>query len=143
MNLLKLMKILRDSWVWIPCSAIMSAADTEIMANKIKEAVEKGSLDVLIGSTITNQDEVHMIPDILQNGDDFFFPVFTTADEMGEYGNDFSKIQEHFLTAVTLARNNKKKVTGIVINAFTEPFVIPEELFDIIAEMDSAIEPKE
>ena len=143
MNLLKLMKILRDSWVWIPCSAIMSAADTEVVANKIREAVEKGSLDVLIGSTITNQDEVHMIPDILQNGDDFFFPVFTTADEMGEYGNDFSKIQEHFLTAVTLARNNKKKVTGIVINAFTEPFVIPEELFDIIAEMDSAIEPKE
>ena len=143
MNLVKLMKILRDSWVWIPCTAIMSAADTEAVAKTIKEAVEKGSLDVLVGSTITNQDEVHMVPDILQNGDDFFFPVFTTAGEMGEYGKDFSKIQEHFLTAVTLARNNKKKVTGIVINAFTEPFVIPEELFDIIAEMDSAIKPKE
>ena len=143
MNLIKLMKILRDSWVWIPCTAIMSAADTEAVAKTIKEAVEKGSLDVLVGSTITNQDEVHMVPDILQNGDDFFFPVFTTAEEMGEYGKDFSKIQEHFLTAVTLARNNKKKVTGIVINAFTEPFVIPEELFDIIAEMDSAIKPKE
>ena len=143
MNLIKLMKILRDSWVWIPCTAIMSAADTEAVAKTIKEAVEKGSLDVLVGSTITNQDEVHMVPDILQNGDDFFFPVFTTAGEMGEYGKDFSKIQEHFLTAVTLARNNKKKVTGIVINAFTEPFVIPEELFDIIAEMDSAIKPKE
>ena len=143
MNLIKLMKILRDSWVWIPCTAIMSAADTEAVAKTIKEAVEKGSLDVLVGSTITNQDEVHMVPDILQNGDDFFFPVFTTAGEMSEYGKDFSKIQEHFLTAVTLARNNKKKVTGIVINAFTEPFVIPEELFDIIAEMDSAIKPKE
>ena len=143
MNLVKLMKILRDSWVWIPCTAIMSAADTEAVAKTIKEAIEKGSLDVLVGSTITNQDDVHMVPDILQNGDDFFFPVFTTAEEMGEYGKDFSKIQEHFLTAVTLARNNKKKVTGIVINAFTEPFVIPEELFDIIAEMDSAIKPKE
>ena len=84
-----------------------------------------------------------MVPDILQNGEDFFFPVFTTAEEMGEYGNDFSKIQEHFLTVVSLARNNKKKVTGIVINAFSDPFVIPGELFDIIAEMDSAIEPKE
>ena len=143
MNLVKLMKILRDSRVWIPCTAIMSAADTEAVAKTIKEAIEKDSLDVLVGSTITNQDEVHMVPDILQNGDDFFFPVFTTAEEMSEYGKDFSKIQEHFLTAVTLARNNKKKVTGIVINAFTEPFVIPEELFDIIAEMDSAIKPKE
>ena len=92
--------------------------------------MKKGSLDVLVGNTITNQDEVHMVPDILQNGEDFFFPVFTTSEEMGEYGNDFSKIQEHFLTAVSLARNS-------------EPFVVPEELFDIIAEMDSAIEPKE
>ena len=75
--------------------------------------------------------------------EDFFFPVFTTVEEMGEYGNDFSKIQEHFLTAISLARNNEKKVTGIVINAFSEPLVIREELFDIIAEMDSAIEPKE
>ena len=143
MNLIKLMKILRDSWIWIPCNAIMSAADTETVTKMLKDAVEKGSLDVLVGNTITNQDEVHMVPDILQNGEDFFFPVFTTAEEMGEYGNDFSKIQEHFLTVVSLARNNKKKVTGIVINAFSEPFVIPEELFDIIAEMDSAIEPKE
>ena len=143
MNMIKLMKILRDSWIWIPCNAIMSAADTEAVTKMIKDAVKKGSLDVLVGNTITNQDDVHMVPDILQNGEDFFFPVFTTVEEMGEYGNDFSKIQEHFLTAVSLARNNKKKITGIVINAFSEPFVIPGELFDIIAEMDSAIEPKE
>ena len=76
----------------------------------------------------------------LQNGDEFFFPVFSTAEDMGKYGESFSKVQRHFLEAVNLARNNKKKVTGIVINAFTEPFVMPMELLDIIAEMDSAIE---
>ena len=42
-----------------------------------------------------------------------------------------------------LAQNNKKKVKGIVINAFSEPFVIPVDLFDMIAEMPSSYEMKE
>ena len=84
-----------------------------------------------------------MVPDILQNGEDFFFPVFTSVEEMGDYGQGFSKIEKHFLEAANLARNNKKKVKGIVINAFSEPFVIPVDLFDMIAEMPSSYEMKE
>lgn len=140
MNMLKLMKILRDSWVWVPCNAVMSETDNDVVLKMIQEAEENGGLDKLVGKTITNQDQIRMVPDILQNGDEFFFPVFSTAEDMGKYGESFSKVQRHFLEAVNLARNNKKKVTGIVINAFTEPFVMPMELLDIIAEMDSAIE---
>ena len=140
MNMLKLMKILRDSWVWVPCNAVMSETDNDAVLKMIQEAEENGGLDKLVGKTITNQDQIRMVPDILQNGEEFFFPVFSTAEEMGKYGESFSKVQRHFLEAVNLARNNEKKVTGIVINAFTEPFVMPMELLDIIAEMDSAIE---
>ena len=140
MNMLKLMKILRDSWVWVPCNAVMSETDNDAVLKMIQEAEENGGLDKLVGKTITNQDQIRMVPDILQNGDEFFFPVFSTAEDMGKYGESFSKVQRHFLEAVNLARNNKKKVTGIVINAFTEPFVMPMELLDIISEMDSAIE---
>lgn len=140
MNMLKLMKILRDSWVWVPCNAVMSETDNDAVLKMIQEAEESGGLDKLVGKAITNQDQIRMVPDILQNGEEFFFPVFSTAEEMGKYGESFSKVQRHFLEAVNLARNNEKKVTGIVINAFTEPFVMPMELLDIIAEMDSAIE---
>ena len=140
MNMLKLMKILRDSWVWVPCNAVMSETDNDAVLKMIQEAEESGGLDKLVGKAITNQDQIRMVPDILRNGDEFFFPVFSTAEEMGKYGESFSKVQRHFLEAVNLARNNEKKVTGIVINAFTEPFVMPMELLDIIAEMDSAIE---
>jgi ADP-ribosylglycohydrolase len=139
MNMLKLMKILRDSWVWVPCNAVMSETDNDAVLKMIQEAEENGGLDKLVGKTITNQDQIRMVPDILQNGEEFFFPVFSTAEDMGKYGESFSKVQRHFLEAVNLARNNEKKVTGIVINAFTEPFVMPMELLYIIAEMDSAI----
>ena len=110
------------------------------MAKKKVVVAYSGGLDTLVGKTITNQDYIRMVPDILQNGEDFFFPVFSTAEEMGEYGESFSKVQRHFLEAVNLARNNEKKVTGIVINAFTEPLVMPMKLLEIIADMGSAIE---
>ena len=49
-------------------------------------------------------------------------------------------MQKHFLEAANLARNNEKDVKGIVINAFSEPFVVPIEMFEIVAGMNSAID---
>ena len=140
LNLLKLARILRDSTVWIPCTAIMSDADQEKWEKLVREAEEKGDLDSLTGQEVVNQDQVRLVPDILQSGENFFFPVFTSAEEMGEYGNHFSKVPGHFLAAVNLAVNNEKDLVGIVINAFTQPFEIRKEMFDIIANMESSIE---
>jgi hypothetical protein len=39
-----------------------------------------------------------------------------------------------------LAINNEKNVKGIVLNAFTEPFVLDREIFDIVQNMKSRIE---
>ena len=80
-----------------------------------------------------------MIPDILQNGDKFFFPAFTSAGEMGEYGNAFSKVAHHFLDVIKLAAGNEKNVSGIVINAFSEPFVLDRGLFDLVERMKSRL----
>ena len=137
MNMIRLMKILRDSWIWVPCRVIMSDTDYAAMEKLVKDAQENVWLDSLVGITLSNQDNIRMIPDILQKGDEFFFPVFSSAEEMCEYGERFSKIEKHFLEAANLARNNEKNVKGIVINAFTEPFVIPSELFEMIAGMPS------
>ena len=95
------------------------------------------------GMTFKSTDDIRMIPDILQNGDEYFFPVFTSAAEMGEYGDNFSKIEKWFLEAIPLAFNNEKKVSGIVINAFTEPFVVPNDLLKIIQEQGSHYKIKE
>lgn len=143
LNMIKLLKILRDSWVWIPCSAVMGDADYAALEKLVKDAEQNSGLNSLVGKTLSNQDNIRMVPDILQNGEDFFFPVFTSAEEMGDYGQGFSKIEKHFLEAANLARSNEKKVKGIVINAFSEPFVIPVDLFDMIAEIPSSYEMKE
>lgn len=59
---------------------------------------------------------------------------------MGEYGNDFSKVQKHILEVIPLARNNEKELVGIVLNAFSEPFVLDRKIWDIVENMKSRIE---
>lgn len=142
-NMFSLLRILRDSWVWIPCSAVLSEEDYKRMEETIKAADAGEGLGSLVGQNLTMHDEVRLVPDILISGDLYFFPVFTSVDEMGEYGEHFSKIEKHFLEAVNLAKNNEKQVSGIVINAFSDPFIIDKELFDIIGKMESGMEKTE
>lgn len=143
LNLLKLSRILRDSNVWVPCQAVLSDSDYEAWTKLVRDAMDKGNPDSIVGTEVRSQDNIRLVPDILQNGEDFFFPVFTSEEEMGEYGKNFSHIGSHFLKAMDLARNNEKNVKGIVINAFTEPFLVPVEMFDTIACMESSLEKKE
>ena len=140
LNVIKLMRILRDSFVWVPCNAVFSDADNENVMNMVKVVEQGEGLESLEGKEFSTKDEVRMIPDILQNGDEFFFPVFTTAEEMGEYGDNFSKMERHFMETINLACNNNKKVSGIVINAFSNPFVVSNELLEIIEGMESNLE---
>lgn len=136
-GLIQIMEILRDSFVWIPCNAVLSELDQKTFADLIEKA--DGDLDSLIGVELSNQENIRMVPDILQNGDQFFFPAFITAEDMGEYGQHFSKVQKHFLEVISLAKNNEKNVAGIVINAFTEPWVLDREIFDLVEKMKSRL----
>ena len=126
-NLIEILEILRDVLVWIPCNAVVSEADIEILKSK------------KVGDTFQSTDNIRMIPDILQAGDEYFFPVFTSCEEMGEYGENFSKVEKWFLEAIILAQNNEKQVKGIVINAFTDSFVVPNDLLEIVKERGSRI----
>ena len=73
-------------------------------------------------------------------GEDYFFPSFTSCEEMGEYGEGFSKVEKHIMEIISLARNNEKDVKGIVINAFSEVFILPKELYEAVEKMDSRLE---
>lgn len=136
-NFISVLELLRDSYVWIPCNAIVSDADQEFLKSIIDKADD--NLESLVGMTFSNQENIRMVPDILQNGDNYFFPIFSSTEEMGEYGQNFSKIQKHVLEAIALARNNEKKVSGIVLNAFSDPFVLDAEIFDMVEDMKSQL----
>ena len=137
-NMLKVMEILRDSTVWIPCKAIVGEEDQKQVMEMIEEAGD--DLDSIAGKTFISKEALKLVPDILQNGEAFFFPVFSSCEEMGEYGNGFSKIPQNFMESIRMARANDRKLQGIVINAFSESMIIDKRLFEMIEKMESRIE---
>ncbi len=93
----------------------------------------------LLWTSLHVQKNMKMVPDILQNGEAFFFPVFSSEEEMGEYGDRFSKLEKHMFEAISLARGNEKELAGIAVNPFTDPFILEGTIFDIFVNMKSRI----
>ena len=108
-NFMEIMELLRDSFVWVPCNVVLSDQDQEKWGKVISE--HEDDPDELIGTMLTNDDVIRMVPDILQNGEECFFPIFSSAEEMGEYGENISIVQKHMLEVIPLARNNEKDDT--------------------------------
>lgn len=134
-NFINILVLLRDSFVWIPCNTVMDEKDQKRVTDMLEEAGDK--LDSLKGNMFTLEEDMRLIPDILRKGDALFFPIFSSREEMGEYGNNFSKVKKHFIEAVNLAKNNKSNGLGIVVNAFSEPIVLNREICDIAENMES------
>lgn len=128
--LLTILWYMKTILMWVPCNSVLSERDQKRIMDMIEGSED--DLDSLKGESWQAMDEIRLVPDILTNGDDYFFPAFTTCEEMGEYGEGFSKVQKHMIEIINIARNNEKDVKGIVINAFTKPFVVGKELFSII-----------
>ena len=139
-NLFDVLEILRDSYVWVPCNAIMSEADQARLMEMIGDIEDEELCERLVGKQFVSEGETRFVPDILISGDDFYFPIFSTMEAMGEYGKGFSKIQRHILDVIPLARNNEHKPVAIVLNAFSEAFELSSELWDILENMKSRIE---
>ena len=133
----EILETLRDSWLWVPCNAVLGEEDQKAFAEMMDKAGDDPA--ALVGMEMKNQEKIRLVPDILQNGDNFFFPAFITQEDMGQYGQYFSKVKKHFLEAIALARNNEKQLSGIVINAFTEPWILDRKLFDLVEKLESRL----
>ena len=130
-NIIFLVNVLAKCWVWIPCNAMIGKNDEEELKQMLENLDDPSELG---GKTFTAKDEVRLVPDILQSGEEFFFPVFAEAEDMGEYGDHFSKVAKQMPEVIALAKNNDRKIEGIVVNAFSDQFVINKELWEIILE---------
>ncbi|MGN0480229.1 MAG: SseB family protein [Lachnospiraceae bacterium] len=107
-KLFLVMSILRDSNVWVPCNAVEQSSD-----------------------------QVALTPDILVHNNENFIPVFSSPNEMGKYGEDYSQIQKPVTEVIKIAQFCRKKLAGLVLNPFSEPFIINSEFFGILAGMKS------
>lgn len=130
-SFLAVMLYLKDSTLVVPCNAVLSEDDQKLLAELTESAGE--DLGDLEGMKLQFRDEVHFEPDILTDGENYYFPAFSSEEEMGEYGDHFSKVEATVYDVISMARNSSKDLSGIVINAFSHPFLLDWETADIIA----------
>lgn len=127
-NFISVFRCLRDSFIWIPCNLEMSDADMEMFTN------------VSAGDVVKTTGDIKLVPDTLKNGDYLFLPVFSNCEQMGEdYGNHFSKVEKHFFEAMSMAMA-REDICGIVLDAFSQPFIIAKDAFEFIGNLPSEIE---
>jgi len=96
----------------------------------------------IIGQSFMTDDNVVFVPDILSNGEYKYLPVFTSAEQMGEYGESFTPFKMTFIEAMERAENCPDQLSGIVIDAFTEPFELPKQFFSIVKEIKTSTDGK-
>lgn len=129
-TLFPLLSCLRDSQVIVPMNVIMSEADEDMFMN------------VKVGDVVSTNDEIRLKPDILQNGDNFFFPMFSNAEQIPEdYGSHFSTINLSVLQCIEMAKSYEH-VCGLVLDAFTDPVVLEYDLADLIPQFESRLKPE-
>lgn len=121
-NLHRVFETLTCSTVLIPCEAKLSDAD---MAQFMKLLETKG--EDLTGDTVISQDNVRLIPKILQHEGKSFF---STEEAMEDYGKECSIVVKPFMEVLPLVQHHPEKLSGIVVNPFTQPFVVPMELLE-------------
>ena len=125
-TLVPVLACLRDSIVWIPCTAILSDKDQEELLKNLE-----------IGSDFQNKDPIRFVPDILMDSAGTrWFPIFTNPDEASEeYKAGFSFIPVDSLAALDMAKSHD--TVGIVIDAQTLGLEIPFEVSKIIEKIKS------
>ncbi len=112
-NLANVLYCLRDSDVYIP-------------ANVIKND--------------NNGSEVSLQYPLLRSGEAYYFPVFTSISEMSEsYQDSFTKIRRSFLEAIEIANSYGDELEAIVVDGFSAPFEVGNDLYQLITSLESTI----
>lgn len=121
-RILQIMGLFRQGTFAVPVTVILSEKDREMFMN-VKE-----------GDTVTTRDDIRMRPDYLKNAEGaLFYPAFTSKEETEpSYRDSFSWIPMSGLQIINAARSGKN-LSGVVINGFTQAFVLNRKMLDLLA----------
>ena len=114
--------LIDSSYLQVPMNLIMTDEDKELLKK------------VNTGDTFHLNNDVRMRPDYLQDPETekLYFPIFSSVEEAGEdYSKHFSWINLDIDTCIDFVEHNEN-CSGILLNAFTTPIVIEDELYNIL-----------
>lgn len=121
-------EILKEDSVWIPCTAVTDAEDDEKVKKMIEEAGD--DKDSLIGKEYVSDEGIRIIPKFIEGGGHLYLPIFSSTDEM-IVDDETSEVESTIFEAIILAENCDQQLRGIVVNPFTQAFIIDAQLIKV------------
>ncbi|MDO4393312.1 MAG: SseB family protein [Bacillota bacterium] len=122
-NLVALLKCMKDSKVIVPMRIEMSEED----AARIENAAD--------GEEIETNEEIKMVPEILQAKEKNFFPMFSQIGQIPkEFGTSHNLMSMPTVEALDMA-HQIENLDGIVLDAFSKsvamPFITADQIYSI------------
>lgn len=74
--------------------------------------------------------------ELLVSDNKSYYPVFTESMEMWQCEDGIKKTEISFMDAVKKAKKDKK-ISGIVVNGYSDGFAIPRSMFELIEDMNA------
>ena len=112
-----------------------TAESIEALFKELKQAKVWVPFNASLMDGSDGQEGARLKPDILQKGDDYFYPCFLTEDDIPkDYYERFSWLQQLPLMDCLFAAEGMDSfpVRGIVLDAFSDPVEIDKGAFEAI-----------
>ncbi len=132
-----MLALLRSSKVVVPCEINLSEESLAILEQLNKEGKTLDSLSRKQRDQF--ESGVSAFPSILINDGHRFFPVFSSSEEMDEHFKNDHVMKMPFLHALEMAADGED-IEGIVLNAFTQAFVVGKDIFGTVSTMAPIVE---
>lgn len=136
-NMSKTFKLLRSSKVWIACKVSLSDRDQAKVNAMIEKSVDHMAAPLL--GSLETKDDIKLVPSLLAKDDTVFFPIFSSEKHMDKYGTGYVKISKPILEVIDIARKNKQNINGLVLNPFSDSFLVLKEVWPNLEQMESLI----
>ena len=133
-----LLAVIRSSKVFVPCDVELSKEAEAIMDKLKKDGKDLDSLEGKDAETV--QQGMNFIPGILENDTGKYFPTFSNDAEIGDKAEGMALVNMPFLHAMDMALDEGDDIKGIVINPYTDNFLVDRELFGTIRKMKPLVE---
>ena len=137
-KLLAVINVLMTQNVYLLYHALFGKDDI----NNIEQFVKNlDNLDDLKGKEFTTSSPIRLKLELLKTPQgEFFFPMYSSPQEIPDTEGDCSIVEKHFLEALILAKNNKHNISAVIIDPFSESIILGKDIFELLDEQIKIVE---
>ncbi len=130
-----LQSALRSSFVIVPCEVEFDDKAAAIMSRLEKDGRDIDSLEGEDAETLQNG--MHFIPSVIESEGRRYLPAFTGDAEMdADKIGDVSFVHMPIPAAIEMSQKKENSFDGIVINPFTDSFVLDKDTFEAVLDAE-------